>query len=83
MSNHDEPGSGHSSFDHNGFSAETQDRFSPADATGDYYRLFGNQKNEPLFERHSKSYRGKLPVVQIALTFILGMWGAIILGFLL
>lgn len=83
MSNHDQPSSGHSSFDQTGFSVETQNRFSPADATGDYYRLFGNQKNEPLIERRSQSYSGKLPVVQIALTFILGMWGAIILGLFL
>lgn len=83
MSIHDQLGTGHSSFDHNGFSAETQNRFSPADATGDYYRLFGNQKDEPLIEWSSKSDSAKLPVVQIAATFILGMWGAIILGFLL
>jgi len=56
--------------------------YTPGTPLGDSARWYEFRKSEPLIEP-VKPYTGKLPVVQITITFILGIWGAIILGFLL
>jgi len=57
--------------------------YTPGTPSGETLRWYEFRKSEPLIETPSKPYTGKIPVVRIATTFILGMWAAIILGFLL
>jgi hypothetical protein len=57
--------------------------YTPGTPMGDSLRWYEVRKSEPLIERAHTPYTGKLPVVRIAATFILGVWGAIILGFFL
>ncbi len=57
--------------------------YTPGTPSGEALRWYEFRKSEALVERPYPPYKGKLPVVRIAATFILGMWGAIILGLLL
>lgn len=75
MSSHDDPSSRHPL-------GEWDSPYTPGTPSGEHYRWFEVQESDPLIAP-AKPYTGKLPVVQITVTFILGIWGAIILGFLL
>jgi len=57
--------------------------YTPGTPSGETLRWYEFRKSEPLIERPYPAYNGKLPVARIAATFILGMWGAIILGLFL
>jgi hypothetical protein len=57
--------------------------YTPGTPAGETLRWYEFRKSEPVIDPARTSYTGKIPVVRIATTFILGMWGAIILGFLL
>lgn len=57
--------------------------YTPGTPMGDSLRMYEVKKSEPLIEPNYQTHSTKLPVVRIAATFILGMWGAIILGLLL
>lgn len=57
--------------------------YTPGTPLGDSLRWYEPRKIEPLIEPAGRPYTGKLPVRQIALTFILGVWGAIILTLIL
>jgi hypothetical protein len=57
--------------------------YSPGTPLGDSLRWYEIPDGEPLIDPSYTPYNGKIPVKSIAITFILGIWGAIILGFLL
>lgn len=57
--------------------------YTPGTSLGDAYRWYEIRKSEPLTDPARTPYKGKIPVVRIAATFILGMWAVIILGFVL
>lgn len=76
MSIHDESSSHRSISDWNS-------PYTPGTPLGDSARWYEPRKIEPLIEPAGKPYTGKLPVRQMALTFILGVWGAILLALIL
>lgn len=57
--------------------------YTPGTPLGDAYRWYEVRKSEPLIDPGQTPYTGKIPVLRIAATFILGMWGAIILALFL
>ena len=93
MSDYDHASSNYSAFDNDDRSinddwaqrdplGQWDSPYTPGTTSGEHYRWFETQDNDLLIDP-TTPYTGKLPVVQIAVTFILGVWGAIILGFLL
>lgn len=90
MSIHDHAGTGHGSVDHNDsslsdnfgqfdLSIDRHKRHDPSNLAGDYHLFFGNRKIGPSIEPPIKPHSSRLPVARIALTMILGVWGAVIL----